>query len=359
MVVLYVLLYILYSWSSTQPIGTARGNDLVCTRRGDTTRITVSEPWHVPFYSIIKYGLFVLAALTLPALIFKLIILPFKLLMGLKAISFLNSLLLGTLIYKFSDHHSSSSSSIIDSGSSGSFPVVTGPLPGTLPGTSVSVTGSGSSSSSGFKVHNKHDNDDDDDGNDSDYVDVVGPDEEVERILNLVRRKNKNWWNIWMRRNKRIDTIASFQGWLPISIDLCIFICFMKSQSNHIVHGYCIANKNKNIFYFSVWRNGIFWIVPLHPIFLLNFHLDHFFVCLFCSVQYHSHLLFMHFHHENKRRSNYLHSFHFLLFSLVGYFVYVDFRSICKGENQAYRRSDMNNLIGSNWKKKTTIPCRI
>lgn len=193
MVVLYVLLYILYSWSSTQPIGTARGNDLVCTRRGDTTRITVSEPWHVPFYSIIKYGLFVLAALTLPALIFKLIILPFKLLMGLKAISFLNSLLLGTLIYKFSDHHSSSSSSIIDSGSSGSFPVVTGPLPGTLPGTSVSVTGSGSSSSSGFKVHNKHDNDDDDDGNDSDYVDVVGPDEEVERILNLVRRKNKNW----------------------------------------------------------------------------------------------------------------------------------------------------------------------
>lgn len=149
----------------------------------------MSEPWHLPFGSIIKYGLFVLAALTLPVLIFKLFILPFKLLLGLKAISFMNSLLLGTLLYKFSEG-GHGGTTIVDSGSSGSFPIVSGPLPGTLPGTSVSVTGSGSSSSlsSGIKHH-----DDDDDDEDSDYVDVVGPDEEVERILNLVRRKNKNW----------------------------------------------------------------------------------------------------------------------------------------------------------------------
>lgn len=185
------------SWSSTQPVGTARG-DLVCTRRGDTTRITVQDNWHLPLAQIIKYGLFVLAALTLPVLIFKLFILPFKVLLGLKAISFFNSLLLGTLLYKFSDshhHHHGSVGGIggggipvVDSGS-GSFPIVSGPLPGTLPGTSISVTGSGSSStSSGLKVQNN-----DDDSDDSDYVDVVGPDEEVERILNLVRRKNKNW----------------------------------------------------------------------------------------------------------------------------------------------------------------------
>lgn len=197
------------SWSATQPIGTARGSDLVCTRRGDTTRITVSEPSHFPIGSIIKYGLMAMAALIFPVLLFKLFILPFKILMGLKAISFLNSLLLGTLIYKFSEGHNYGSTSVVDSGSSGSigsigtggFPVVTGPLPGTLPGTSVSVTGSGGSSSSisGVKVHHgnhhkHHNNDDDeDDDDDSDYVDVVGPDEEVERILNLVRRKNKNW----------------------------------------------------------------------------------------------------------------------------------------------------------------------
>lgn len=162
----------------------------MCTRRGDTTRITVSEPWHIPFGTIIKYGLLVLAALTLPVLIFKLFILPFKLLLGLKAISFFNSLLLGTLLYKFSESggHYGGTTTLIDSSGSGGFPVVSGPLPGTLPGTSVSITGSGSSSSSsGLKVQN------DDDDEDSDYVDVVGPDEEVERILNLVRKKNKNW----------------------------------------------------------------------------------------------------------------------------------------------------------------------
>lgn len=99
----------------------------------------------------------------------------------------MNSLLLGTLLYKFSEGHGGTT--VVDSGSSGSFPIISGPLPGTLPGTSVSVTGSGSSSSlSGIKQH-----DDDDDDEDSDYVDVVGPDEEVERILSLVRKKNKNW----------------------------------------------------------------------------------------------------------------------------------------------------------------------
>lgn len=235
------------SWSSTQPIATARGSDLVCTRRGDTTRITVSEPWHVPFGSIIKYGLLVLAALTLPVILFKLFVLPFKLLLGLKAISFLNSLLLGTLIYKFSDSHTYGSTSVIDSVSSGGFPVVTGPLPGTLPGSSVSVTGSGSSSSSisGVKVHNSHNNHhdhDDDDEDDSDYVDVVGPDEDVERILNLVRRKNKNWWRT-MNCTSWVPSIQKQYIIIPslhFKVDfrsywLCIFVYTIKSQCDYIV----------------------------------------------------------------------------------------------------------------------------
>lgn len=208
------------SWSSTQPIGTARGSDLVCTRRGDTTRITVSEPWHIPFGTIIKYGLFVLAALTLPVLIFKLFILPFKLLLGLKAISFFNSLLLGTLLYKFSEGGNyGGTTTVIDStGSGGGFPLVSGPLPGTLPGTSVSITSSGSSSSSGLKTQN------DEDDEDSDYVDVVGPDEEVERILNLVRKKNKNWWEVNPASWVHLQSLpVSFQGWFPIySIWLCL-----------------------------------------------------------------------------------------------------------------------------------------
>lgn len=48
-----------------------------------------------------KYGLLFLAALTLPLILFKMFILPMALLTGLKMISLVNSLLLGSLLLKY------------------------------------------------------------------------------------------------------------------------------------------------------------------------------------------------------------------------------------------------------------------
>lgn len=159
-------------------------NDLVCTRRGDhtQTRITVSDHGEtngLKIALIIKYGLAILAALILPVLLFKLFILPFKILLGLKAISLLNSLLLGSLLlkYKFSKP-------FYYGGMGGSTPGY--PIPGTVPGSSSSSSSSASASSAA--AGNSLELSDE-----ADYVDVVRPNEDLRRILNFVKKRNKNW----------------------------------------------------------------------------------------------------------------------------------------------------------------------
>lgn len=112
-------------------------SDLVCTRRGDhsQTKITVSDHnTSLTTALLIKYALILLAAVTLPVIIFKVFILPFKILLGLKAISLLNSLLLGSLLlkYKFSGH---------DHHGGGGYPIM-----GTVPGSTTSSSSSSSSS---------------------------------------------------------------------------------------------------------------------------------------------------------------------------------------------------------------------
>lgn len=192
-------------------VGSSRSNDLVCTRRGESqTRITVSDHgnsnWAVSAALLVKYGLMVLAALAFPFLIFKLFILPFKLLIGLKAMSFINSLLLGTLLYKFQDQSENNNNNYNGGIGGPYFPPGSGPIPGTNPGvsgTGISFIGSGSNDASGSigspfsvnKILNGDDNlsQDEDDEDNSDYVDVVGPDEDVKRILDMVRNRNKNW----------------------------------------------------------------------------------------------------------------------------------------------------------------------
>lgn len=149
---------------------------MVCTQRKDTsqTRITVSDhsTTGLTLALILKWGLAVLAALFLPVLLFKLFILPFKVLLGLKAISLLNSLLLGTLLlkYKISKPYG--------------YPII-----GTVPGSGDSSSSSASSpSSAGATSHSLELNQDS-----SDYIDVIRPNEDLRRILNFVKERNKNW----------------------------------------------------------------------------------------------------------------------------------------------------------------------
>lgn len=117
-------------------------SELVCTRRGDhqQTRITVSDNKEheiktgLSIALIIKYLLILLAALLLPALFFKLFILPFKILLGLKAISLLNSLLLGALLLRGNNKNSSSPQS-----SPGDYSGSDYPIPDTIPGSSATA----------------------------------------------------------------------------------------------------------------------------------------------------------------------------------------------------------------------------
>lgn len=157
-------------------------SDLVCTRRGDTqTRVTVTDhhPSGLTIALIIKYGLLVLAAFTLPIIIFKLFIIPFKILLGLKAISLLNSVLLGSILYKykFSKYRPPLG------GYPGQFPAGIGP--GAASSSSSSSAASSAASANSFEANLSDDV--------SDYVDVVRPNEDLKRILNYVKKRNKNW----------------------------------------------------------------------------------------------------------------------------------------------------------------------
>lgn len=148
---------------------------MVCTRRGDTsqTRITVSDhsTTGLTLALILKWGLAVLAAFFLPVLFLKFFILPLKVLLGLKAISLLNSLLLGSLLlkYKFSKPYG--------------YPII-----GTVPGSGASSSSASSASSAAATSHSLEL---DQDG--SDYIDVVRPNEDLRRILNYVKKRNQNW----------------------------------------------------------------------------------------------------------------------------------------------------------------------
>lgn len=164
--------FILFRWSFINSPPPAN-SDLVCTRRGDTsqTRITVSDhsSTGLTLALILKWGLAVLAAFSLPVLFFKFFILPFKVLLGLKAISLLNSLLLGSLLLKdkFSKPYG--------------YPII-----GSVPGTGIT-----SSASSAGDAATSHSLELDQDG--TDYIDVVRPNEDLRRILNWVKKRNQNW----------------------------------------------------------------------------------------------------------------------------------------------------------------------
>lgn len=162
---------LIHRWS----VAPAYGNDLVCSRRNEAqTRITVSDHSSssgLTIALIVKYALLVLAALTLPIFIFKIFIIPFKLLVGLKAISLLNSVLLGTLLLK---------SKIGKFGWPGMGPGY--PYPGAAPASSASSSASASSSSASSDSLER-----------DEYVDIVQPGEDLKRILEYVKTRNKNW----------------------------------------------------------------------------------------------------------------------------------------------------------------------
>lgn len=87
-------------------------NDVICTRRGDySTSTKVTEVHEHPSSNPLtialgfKYGLILLAALTVPIIIFKMFILPMAILTSLKMISLVNSLLLGSLLLKYKWGH--------------------------------------------------------------------------------------------------------------------------------------------------------------------------------------------------------------------------------------------------------------
>lgn len=88
-----------------------QGTDQVCNphqpRDGQSesdsyqSTLTIKDKQPLKTISILKYGLIGLGLLSLPFLVFKMLILPLKILIGLKAISMANSVLLATLLYKF------------------------------------------------------------------------------------------------------------------------------------------------------------------------------------------------------------------------------------------------------------------
>lgn len=120
-----------------------------------------------------KYAFILFAAFWLKAILFKLLIIPLKVLIGLKAISFINSLLLGALLYK-----SKFKKSYIPY-PYGAAPATTAPLAGTTPAAAAASSAASSSAAS--------------DPFDDEYVDVVRPGEDLKRILDYVKKRNKNW----------------------------------------------------------------------------------------------------------------------------------------------------------------------
>lgn len=97
-------------------VSTPISNDIVCTRRGDystSTKITEvhdnnQNDNHLTVALAFKYGLLLLAALSLPVILFKMFILPMAILTSLKMISLVNSLLLGSLLLKYKWAHAQS-----------------------------------------------------------------------------------------------------------------------------------------------------------------------------------------------------------------------------------------------------------
>lgn len=200
-------LYFLFSWAIA-PVYPS-GNDLVCQRQRDAaTHITVTDHATTAGISIaliVKWALLVLAALALPVFIFKVFIIPFKVLLGLKAISLVNSLLLAALLFKakFSKLYG------------GGFP-----YPGAVPGGSSS-----SSSSSSSAAADSFERDE--------YVDVVQPGDDIKRLLEYVRKRNKNWWKLCVqnKNNKKNREFDRNRGKKMISI-LCNTISIFKIPLN-------------------------------------------------------------------------------------------------------------------------------
>lgn len=122
-----------------------------------------------------KYAFILFVAFWVKAFLFKLLIIPLKVLIGLKAISFINSLLLGALLLKSKFRKSYGYMPYPISTAPGS----TAPLPGTVPAAASSSSSSSAASAA--------------DPFEDEYVDVVRPGEDLKRILDYVKRRNKNW----------------------------------------------------------------------------------------------------------------------------------------------------------------------
>lgn len=196
-----VLFFHCYRWAF--PSGAESSNDLVCTRRNDhsSTKITVSDHQSgLKAAVLIKYGLILLAVLFFPILFFKIFILPFKILVGLKAISLLNSLLLGSLLLK----QKFSKFGALNGLANGSGGVGMPGALGVLGSPAASSSSSASAASNNLELlrydltKNQTPNfnskslvfSSDDP---SDYVDVIRPGEDLKRLLKLVKKKNRNW----------------------------------------------------------------------------------------------------------------------------------------------------------------------
>lgn len=87
-------------------------HDIVCVRRGDYSPSPKATESHdsqssnqLTIAIAFKYGLLLLAALTVPVILFKMFIIPMALLASLKLISLVNSALLGSLLLKYKWGH--------------------------------------------------------------------------------------------------------------------------------------------------------------------------------------------------------------------------------------------------------------
>lgn len=171
------------SWPQVQPARTGRGDDLVCVVPADTKHVSVDEHSHMPMKSMLKYGAMGLLALLLPFLILKLFILPIKFMLGLKMMSLFNSLLLGTLLY--SHHHHKPHE---DSSYASSFPVASESQP--LTGISGFGGGGFGTNKQADAAHGVEEVDEiDANSANSDYVDVLQPGDNIDRIFNLAKRQ--------------------------------------------------------------------------------------------------------------------------------------------------------------------------
>lgn len=133
----------------------------------------------------IKYGIIGLLLLTVPVILFKVLILPLKLLLTLKTLTFANSALMATLIYKYLNFKRNyDNNNNIDDGNTAAISNGSGPADGVS--SNISTAGNDNISDAADNMLNSV-------SNASDYIDIGGDEEDIQRILRMIKKKNKNW----------------------------------------------------------------------------------------------------------------------------------------------------------------------